>query len=124
MLRSDLNIFMDDVRSDLRYGLTADAWSAVIIYDPGDYVINNEVTYRCILQADNQEPPDATYWVTVLVKRPRGKVYMNSVDLAANYADGLLVGVALGLPVYRKASLAAGKYEYLDEAGNTLLTNV
>lgn len=123
MLRSDLNIFMDAIRSDLRYGLTADAWDGGITYAVDDYVTNAGVTYCCIAITTDDEPPDATYWVTVPVKRPRGKVYMDSVDLDLYKAEGQLVGTAFGLPVYRKAALANGKYQYYDEAGTLLVSN-
>ena len=54
---------------------------------------------------------------------PRGKVYMDSAWLVLYKADGVLVGSALGLPVYRKAALANGKYQYYDEAANLLASN-
>jgi len=58
------------------------------------------------------------------VRRLRGEVTMDSADLALHKADGVLVGTAFGLPVFRDDALAAGKYVYFDAAGNTLLTNV
>ena len=123
MLRTDLNIFMDAIRLDLRYGLTADAWSAGV-YAVGDHVVHNGVTYRCIQITINEEPVvDPTYWVTVPVKRPRGKVYIDSADLVLYKAEGQLVGTAFSLPVYRKAALANGKYQYYDEAGLLLASN-
>lgn len=54
---------------------------------------------------------------------PRGKIYMDSADLVLYEADGVLVETALSIPVYRKASLNNGKYQYYDEAGNLLASN-
>ena len=54
---------------------------------------------------------------------PRGKVYMDSADLVLYEADGVLVGTVLSLPVYRKAALGNGKYQYYDEAGSLLASN-
>jgi hypothetical protein len=85
MLRSTLNIFMDDAR--------------LLLGSPG------------IAAASR-------------IKHLRGKVYMDSAYLALHFADGDLVGTAFSLPVYRKASLDNGTYQYYDEAGNLLLTNI
>jgi hypothetical protein len=54
---------------------------------------------------------------------PRGKIYVDSANVS-DFADGELVGNILGIPVYRKAALADGKYEYFAE-GNlvALLSN-
>lgn len=54
---------------------------------------------------------------------PRGKIYMDSADLGAYEADGVLVGTVLSLPIYRNAALADGKFEYYDEAGNLVDSN-
>ena len=48
---------------------------------------------------------------------------MDSADLVLNKADGQLVATAFNLPVYRKASLDNGIYEYYDDAGNLISTN-
>jgi predicted GNAT superfamily acetyltransferase len=61
--------------------------------------------------------------VRALATRPRGKTYMDSVDLAAYKADGQLTGAVFGIPLYRKASLADGKYQYYNEAGTLLASN-
>ena len=54
---------------------------------------------------------------------PRGRIDMDSADLVLYKVDGQLVGTFLGLPIYRKASLGNGKYEYDDTAGNELKAN-
>ena len=59
----------------------------------------------------------------VSVAHLRGKAYLDSADLVLYKADGQLVGTAFSIPVYRKASLANGIYQYYDEAGNLLATN-
>lgn len=53
----------------------------------------------------------------------RGKFSMDSADLVTNKADGELVGTFLSLPIYRKAALANGIFDYYNDAGNALLTN-
>lgn len=58
-------------------------------------------------------------------KKPRGKIYMESVDLVAHKRDGQLIGTACSIPVYRKvADLGGwnGAYEYDDEFGNMIFT--
>lgn len=69
------------------------------------------------------------YWVSTsgrstLPEAKRGRITMDSVDLAAYKADGQLSGTFLGIPIYRDAALANGKFVYTDYAGNSLLTNV
>lgn len=54
---------------------------------------------------------------------PRGRIDMDSADLVLYKADGQLAGSFLGIPIYRKASLANGIYEYDDDAGTELKTN-
>lgn len=61
------------------------------------------------------------------IERPRGKITFDSKDLrlpAPAVADGLLIGSAFGIPVFRDAALADDIYEYHDEAGTLLSTNV
>jgi len=58
-----------------------------------------------------------------LPEMKRGKFFMDSADLAASEVDGALVGGFLGIPIFRKASLVNGIFEYYDDAGNLLLTN-
>ena len=129
ILRSDLNIIMDALRPILRTPGTpvnADAWDVETEYQVDDLVLNNNVVYRCILQHTGEEPPSATQWTTVSVKHPRGKITFDSADYQiAGYlvADGLLLGSAFGIPIFRDAALADGIYEYYDAAGNLLKTN-
>jgi len=59
---------------------------------------------------------------STLPEMKRGKFFMDSADLASE-VDGSLVGSFLSIPIYRKASLANGIFEYLDDSGNLLLTN-
>jgi hypothetical protein len=57
---------------------------------------------------------------------PRGYVNIDAAHLHAaeyDYADGQLVGTALGIPIYRSDALADGKYAYIDEAGTTIASN-
>lgn len=74
-----------------------------------------------MLRADLNIPMDSHRGVTGGFLR--GKAYMDSADLILNKADGQLVATAFSLPVYRKASLANGIYEYYDDAGNLISTN-
>ena len=60
---------------------------------------------------------------STLPEMKRGKFYMDSADLAANKVDGQLCGSFLGIPIFRKAALADGVFQYYDDAGNLLLTN-
>ena len=62
-------------------------------------------------------------WPGLIGQKARGKIHMDSADLVLYKADGQLVGTALSIPVHRKASLANGKYEYYDEAGNVVSSN-
>jgi len=52
----------------------------------------------------------------------RGELYLDAANLSG-FADGQLIGNICSLPVYRKASLADGKYEYYDDNGNLLASN-
>jgi hypothetical protein len=51
---------------------------------------------------------------------PLGTCYVDTADIAANFADGDMVGSALGIRIERKASLAAGAREFIDQAGTTI----
>ena len=69
------------------------------------------------------------YWKSssgraTLSQASRGYIKMDSAHLAAHKADGVLVGSFLGIPIYRDAALANGKFNYYDADGNLLLTNV
>ena len=60
------------------------------------------------------------------VKHSRGKITFDSKALrlpAPARADGLLIGSAFGVPIFRSDALADGIYEYHDEAGTLLSTN-
>ena len=60
------------------------------------------------------------------VKHSRGKITFDSKALrlpAPARADGLLIGSAFGIPIFRSDALADGIYEYHDEAGTLLKTN-
>ena len=63
----------------------------------------------------------------IIGKKPRGKIYMETVHLATYKADSQLVGTVLSIPVYRKlADLGEfdGAYEYYDDLGNFILTGI
>jgi len=51
---------------------------------------------------------------------PLGTVYTDTANIAANFNDGDLVGVALGIPIKLKASLAADAREFIDSEGTTI----
>ena len=60
------------------------------------------------------------------VKHSRGKITFDSKALrlpAPARTDGLLIGSAFGIPIFRSDALADGIYEYHDEAGTLLKTN-
>ena len=60
------------------------------------------------------------------VKHSRGRITFDSKALrlpAIARTDGLLIGTAFGVPIFRSAALADGIYEYHDEAGTLLSTN-
>lgn len=60
------------------------------------------------------------------VRHLRGKITFDSKALrlpAPAKADGLLIGSAFGVPIFRSDALADGIYEYHDEAGTLLKTN-
>lgn len=59
-----------------------------------------------------------------MARKLRGRITFDSVDVAARYADGMLIGSYLGIPIYRDAALGNGKFVYKDAAGNSLETNV
>ena len=63
-------------------------------------------------------------WPFLIGEHKRGKIYMDSVHLAAYKADGQLVGTAYSIPVYREADLENGKWQYVDSAGVEIATNV
>lgn len=58
-----------------------------------------------------------------LAQMPRGTMEIDSVDLAANVADGKHLPDMLGLKVSRLASLANDKYVYKNSAGSTISSN-
>jgi len=128
MLRTDLDIFIQDALPLLGSPGTAteadEEWAVGTTYDAGDTVIYHNVIYICILESTGNAPPHTTYWTPVTVTHLRGSINMESADLLAHHLDGVLVGMALGIPVYRDSTLAAGDYVFRDAAGNTLLTNV
>lgn len=128
MLRSDLNIFIQDALPLLGSPGTTieadEAWDVEEEYEAGDTVIYLNVIYICISTTTGNAPPHTTYWTPVTVTHLRGYIKMESADLLAHHLNGVLVGMALGIPVYRDSTLAAGDYVYYDKAGNTLLTNV
>ena len=61
------------------------------------------------------------------IKHSRGKITFDSKDLRLplpyNVADGMLIGSAFRVPIFRDAALADDIYEYYDEAGTLLATN-
>jgi len=60
------------------------------------------------------------------ITHQRGKITFDSADYqVAGYlvADGLLLGSAFGVSIFRDAALDDGIYEYYDEAGTLLATN-
>ncbi len=59
---------------------------------------------------------------TTLAQMDRGKFHMDAAEFSA-VTDANLVGTAYGIPVHRLASLADGKFTYVNEAGSTLLSN-
>lgn len=67
---------------------------------------------------------DASTGRPTIAEMKRGYIQMDSADLVLYHSDGDLVGSVLGIPVYREADLANGKFAYYDAAGNSLLTNV
>ncbi len=58
-----------------------------------------------------------------LSQMPRGTMKIDSADLVTNVADLTHLPDMLGLRVSRLASLANGKYTYLDSAGSTISSN-
>ena len=59
--------------------------------------------------------------------KPRGKIYMESLDLIAHKLDGQLIGTALSIPVYRGATELGednGVCGYFDEAGNLIFIGI
>ena len=60
---------------------------------------------------------------TTVAQMPRGYVDMDTASLSA-VTTTLLVGTALGIPLKRKSALANDKYEYDNEAGTNIATNV
>jgi len=53
---------------------------------------------------------------------PLGTCYTDTANIAANFNDGDIVGVALGIPIKLKASLATGAREFIDSEGTTVST--
>ena len=53
---------------------------------------------------------------------PLGICYVDTANIEANFADGDMVGMALGIRIERKESLAAGAREFIDQAGTTIST--
>ena len=58
-----------------------------------------------------------------VAQMPRGYIDYDAASLAA-VTTTLLVGTCLGLPIKRKSTLADGAYEYDNEAGTNIATNV
>ena len=75
----------------------------------------NIIMLQCLIPAGLFKPTNS--------QTPRGNIQMDSAHLGTYKADGQLVGTALGIPIYRKAALADGKYQYYDEAGNVIASN-
>lgn len=60
------------------------------------------------------------------VRHLRGKITFDCAAFQITdhvIADGLLVGTAFSVPIFRDAALADGIYEYYDAEGNLLKTN-
>lgn len=51
---------------------------------------------------------------------PLGICYVDSANIASNFADGDIVGTALGIPIVREAILANGAYKFVDFGGTTI----
>lgn len=60
---------------------------------------------------------------TYIAQKPRGKITIDSVDVASRFADNILVGSARSVPVYRDAALNDDKFVYKDTANVTIDTN-
>ena len=129
IIRRDLNIIVDALLPILGSPGTAateDAWNVATEYAVDDLVIHNGAIYRCILLHTGEEPPSSTQWEIVSIRRLRGKITFDSKDLrlpAPAVADGLLIGSAFGIPIFRSAALADDVYEYRNKAGTLISTN-
>ena len=53
---------------------------------------------------------------------PLGVCHVDTANIAANFNDGDIVGVALGVPIKLKASLATGAYQFIDSEGTEIST--
>ena len=58
-----------------------------------------------------------------VAQMPRGYIDYDAASLSA-ITTTFLVGTCLGIPIKRKSALADGKYEYDNEAGTNIATNV
>lgn len=58
-----------------------------------------------------------------VAQMPRGYIDYDAASISG-VATTLLAGTCLGLPIKRKSALADGTYEYDNEAGTNIATNV
>ena len=57
-----------------------------------------------------------------VAQMPRGYIDYDAASISG-VTTTLLVGTCQGIPIYRKSSLADGKYEYDDVAGTNIASN-